>query len=363
MPTITEVGNPSNSLTVPGLTLADDFMPIIKIDLLQANTSNKDKTWVYESFEIIQKKANVKNLVDDVSNCIVSFFPNTKEIVVKFKVESSNDDDGFIRFIPKGIVLKTKDKIQIEYEQYFALRLSLEGIEKDAYIDFYADDDGEGYFDKKGKQNIFCGKILIKESELKPGLFISYMEGTSEIDHRYVYGASYQGEILFLKNIYTALNYIIEKKADTTNLIKEVSENKKMIIRIKENNKKNNFLFGEHNRDTYFNPISKTVIFSPYRASKFIVNPGLFSSTGYSSPAEILLHELAHAQSYIQNPEEHFKDKKRQVNRFTDQEEKDVILDVEQPAARKLGREVIRNSHTGNFYDTTSPISIVEKTK
>jgi len=41
--------------------------------------------------------------------------------------------------------------------------------------------------------------------------------------------------------------------------------------------------------------------------------------------------------------------------------EQKFILDVEQKAARKLGREVIRNSHTGTFYDTISPTLIVEK--
>ncbi|MBE7661516.1 hypothetical protein G1L01_13500 [Tenacibaculum finnmarkense] len=344
-----------------------DFMPIVKIDLLQTNTSNRDETWVYENFEIIEKKASTEDLVSDVSNCIISFYPETKEIIVKFKVESasdeSDDDDGYIRFIPKGITLKTKEKIQIEYEQYFALRLSLDGIENDAYIDFYADDDGEGYFDEKGKQNISCGRIFVKESELKPGLFISFMEGKSEIDHRYVYGANYSGTNQFVKDVHMALDHIIKNEADTTDVIKKVTENKKMIIRIKENNKKNNFLFEIHNRDTYFNPLSKIVVFSPYRANKFTVNPGLFSSTGNSSPAEILLHELAHAQSYIEDPEEHLKDKKHLIKGFTDQEEKDVILDVEQPAAKQLGRKVIRNSHTGSFYDTISPISIVEKSK
>jgi hypothetical protein len=48
----------------------DDFSPLVKIDLLQTNTSNKDKTWMYENFEIIEKKASTEDLVSDVSNCI-----------------------------------------------------------------------------------------------------------------------------------------------------------------------------------------------------------------------------------------------------------------------------------------------------
>jgi len=119
----------------------------------------------------------------------------------------------------------------------------------------------------------------------------------------------------------------------------------------------------EKNRDTYFDSTIKIIVYSPYRASKF-TDKGLFSSEGHIPPALALLHEMAHAQSYIKDPKKHKIDGETKTpNDYKHKEEEDVIRNIEHPATIKLGLKTIRHGHIGDFYDTISPISIVEKTE
>lgn len=153
-----------------------DFIPIVEIDKKQLGQSNKDKTWEYKGFEIQkvfnenkqQLKTELYPSLDDLKveqelYCI-KFDGSSNEIVVKFNIKQgsrkSKDTDGIIIIKSNGVNLKTKDKIKTQYGHSIALRLSSQDLKNDAYIDFYASDDG-GYFDEKGKQNVFCGRVKI----------------------------------------------------------------------------------------------------------------------------------------------------------------------------------------------------------
>lgn len=153
----------------------DDFIPIVEIDENQLGKSNKDETWKYEGFEILSNKDNIElsNLIDKLKRkrklYTIQFNAGVEEIVVRFNIKQgykkSSDKDGIIRVEAKGVTLKTKKQIEIKYEQTIALRLSSKDLQENAYIDFYADDDG-GFRDTKGKQNIFCGRVQITQLKL-----------------------------------------------------------------------------------------------------------------------------------------------------------------------------------------------------
>lgn len=90
----------------------------------------------------------------------------------------------------------------------------------------------------------------------------------------------------------------------------------------------------------------------------------LFGDTGRRSPAEGLLHELGHAQSFMNDRGQHRTDSNTPMGRYSNKEEFDVTNQIENPASKTLRGEnhIGRYSHSGRFYKTVSPIS-TEKAK
>ena len=147
---------------------SNDFIPIVELDLEQINSKG---IYSYDGFEIEKgiKTTQLSRFLDpEKSNQKLHTIRALKnEIVVKFKVSQANnratDTDGYIEIKPLGVDVKTKRKIEIKYDQNIALRISMKGIKDNAYIDFYAHDNGR-LFDSFGLTNIHCGRVNISES-------------------------------------------------------------------------------------------------------------------------------------------------------------------------------------------------------
>jgi hypothetical protein len=151
----------------------NDFIPIVEIDFNQIGKENSTKEWKYEGFEIIKGTNTIQlnsNLDSNkVNQPLHSIKITHSEVVVKFLVKQGNskatDNDGIIEIRANGVNVLTKNKINIEYGKTIALRISTENIKENAFIDFYAHDDGKGFWDDMGLSNIHCGRINIKESK------------------------------------------------------------------------------------------------------------------------------------------------------------------------------------------------------
>ncbi len=169
------MGKNTFQLIIDGKVMAEtsvfiyDFVPIVQLDLNQLKTSSAGK-WKYENFKILSDKndTELSDLIDSSKRNqklhTIQFDSGIDEIIVKFNINKgyskSTDTKGFIRFNSKGVKVETKNKISIEYGKAIALRISSKGLQKNAYIDFYADDD-----DKNGAEGIFCGRIKVTKIE------------------------------------------------------------------------------------------------------------------------------------------------------------------------------------------------------
>lgn len=154
-----------------------DFIPVVYLDLEQIGKINNEKTWKYEGFSIKEMKKQqciklsefVETSKIDYKLYGIRFNDGVEEIVVRFYVDKGNkyskDNDGFIQIKPSGVEVKTNSFIHTEYGHYLVLRITKKGVKDNAFIDFYASDDG-GCIDKKGKQNIFCGRVIINPKEM-----------------------------------------------------------------------------------------------------------------------------------------------------------------------------------------------------
>lgn len=148
---------------------SSDFIPIIKLDLEQSKSRGE---YSYTGFEIERETQTIKLSkyidTDKVYQEVYNIKMLQDEIVVRFKVVQANnkatDNDGYIEIKPYGVTIKTKNKIEIKYGHYIALRISVNEIKNDAYIDFYAHDNGIGLFDSLGLTHIHCGRVNISES-------------------------------------------------------------------------------------------------------------------------------------------------------------------------------------------------------
>ena len=175
MPTITEVGNSSNSLTIPPIEL-DEFLPVIRLIKNESEENKKVK------IEQIEEQVTLSKYIDRKKRDfkIQQITTNENNIKISFKVGDGNktgnigsyfeDDDGYI----EAKLSVNDDKIKIisdsiflkKYNDIFQLEIEFEKeYESEFYIEFYANDDDEGY--NKGKyENVFCGKVKIIKTKL-----------------------------------------------------------------------------------------------------------------------------------------------------------------------------------------------------
>ena len=190
-------------------------------------------------------------------------------------------------------------------------------------------------------------------------------EDGNDQTHTYVFGGTYDGGNQYIKDVYSSLSYIIDNDADVTNIIKDLSGDKFGDVNLFDNTKENNPLIKDSRRQTYFrdkgaNTGKDEIIWDSRKGAKFTNTLGFFSlitGNGYTedgqiSPAESLLHELGHAKSSLEDPDQH------KIDSGTGYEETDVINTIERPASKKLGRKVLRGGHYGYFYKTVSPTSV-----
>jgi RHS repeat-associated protein len=201
-------------------------------------------------------------------------------------------------------------------------------------------------------------------------------EDGNDQTHNYKYGGTYDGDNQHIKDVYSALSNLIDNDADVTGVIKALAGDEVGDVSLFGNTKKTNKHYDNPKLQAYFkdkgdNTGKAEVIWDSRKGAEFTNVKGLWSfitGNGYTeegqiSPAESLLHELGHAKSSLEDPDQHKKDSKQSFSGYTNKEEFDVIRNIENPASRKLGRKVVRKGHYGSFYKTVSPTSTVPEKK
>ncbi len=196
-------------------------------------------------------------------------------------------------------------------------------------------------------------------------IIIHYGVGKNKKEHVYEYGGEYNGDNQYIKDVYAALNYIIDNDADVTGVIEALSGDELGDVNLFDNTSENNPLIKDKTKKSYtkpkgFNTGKTETIWDSRQGTKFTNINGLFgflTGNGYTeegqvSPAEVLLHELGHAKSTLEDPDKHA------IDTRSGYEETDVIRTIENPAGKKLGRKVVRDGHNGTFYKTVSPTSV-----
>ena len=150
-----------------------DFVPIVNLDLEQLSPNPQNKR-VYDGFEIKKNEGVFTTLShyvesDKRKQQLYSISPTDEkdEFIVRFFVRQGNskaiDNNGFIRVEAKGVKILTKNnKLTVNYGWAIALKISIEDIEEEAYINFYADDN-----DHAGAINIFCGRVNVMRRTVK----------------------------------------------------------------------------------------------------------------------------------------------------------------------------------------------------
>ncbi|NRB48378.1 MAG: hypothetical protein HRU41_11950 [Saprospiraceae bacterium] len=158
---------------------------------------------------------------------------------------------------------------------------------------------------------------------------------TKKISYRY--GAKYKGNDPFVKDVFASFNFL--KKGGVGKLVKDLSRHKKT-VNIVQTKKLDGLAFSPHKHRVYYHPRS-----------------GLKTDQGgKQSPALGLLHELGHAKGYLDNPTENDRLHGTHDHHYDNLEEKRVIKNIENPAARKLG-EATRTGHGGRGFRTIGPTS------
>ncbi len=199
-------------------------------------------------------------------------------------------------------------------------------------------------------------------------IVIYYEENGKEMTHVYTGRVAdfYNGDNQFLKDFYQAVNFISYNGMDVNSTISDAISSL-MDVEIFQNNPKNNPIFTNPLAQGWFlhndgKPDSlklvwdsrKGAVFPQWKNENWIMN-ALFGEEGSRSPAEVLLHELGHFVSYQLDPQQHLIDMATPIINYDNKEEYDVIREVENPAADKLGGKR-RNHHQGSFKEVDSPI-------
>lgn len=156
---------------------------------------------------------------------------------------------------------------------------------------------------------------------------------SKKIDYRY--GAKYKGNDPFVKDVVASFNYL--RKGGVGKLIKDLASHKKT-VNLVQTKDLDGLAFQPHRHKVYYHPRSglKT------------------TSGGKQSPALGLLHELGHAKGYLDNPRKNDKLHGTHDHSYDNLEEKRVIKNIENPAAKKLG-EATRRGHGGSAFRTAGP--------
>ena len=187
--------------------------------------------------------------------------------------------------------------------------------------------------------------------------------------------ATYGGDDPFVRDAFDALNYLLENEADVTDVIVQLACREDRIVEIREHHKRNSVLYDWLTSyppgKTYF-PVPKIgvtpyIIWDSEAGLKFgekvnNLTGNTFGDKGYRSPSEALLHELAHLLSYFESSSQHSTDMEKPEGVYSNKEEKDVILNVENKAADAL-KHMKRYHHYGKWYKVVSPTSIEPKKK
>ena len=218
MPTVTETGNPSNSHTSPGWTLADEFLPVV--ELMYAINSDIDtkKQYRYKLssgeliFEDEKKKITLSEYIEsskrEVNTLEVSI--DKKVFMLPFKIlkgnADSDDTDGILKISSSlteeqisinkieyskngnAVIVNENDEFDSSYGSYYDVWFEV-CLEKSTefFIDFHASDDADdaGWGADGELSNVHCGRIQIKYTvppNFKPVFYaISLM---NETDYR-----------------------------------------------------------------------------------------------------------------------------------------------------------------------------------
>ena len=178
MPTVTHVGNPSNSYTSPAIKL-DEFLPIIRYKHISDIT-----LYDLENLEIAKtdEKVELSEYLDDNKRSYnaILFTATASKFKIPFTIKKGSndtwDDDGFIKpilrdesnneinkndvtilsdgkqIIEEGIFTKYDNEIELEIEIKTKENITF-------YIDFEANDD-EDFWNGEYK-NVHCGRLKI----------------------------------------------------------------------------------------------------------------------------------------------------------------------------------------------------------
>lgn len=158
-------------------------------------------------------------------------------------------------------------------------------------------------------------------------------QNAKKIEYRY--GAKYKGNDPFVKDVVASFNYL--RRGGVGSLVKDLTRHKRT-VNIVRTRDLDGLAFSPQRHRVYYHPRS-----------------GLQTDQGgKQSPALGLLHELGHAKGYLDNPRKNDKLHGTHDHHYDNLEEKRVIKNIENPAARKLG-EATRRGHGGRGFRTAGP--------
>ncbi len=173
MPTITETGNPSNSLTTPGWTLADEFLPLVqiipeKVKDASKNTFEIDGDELSDTLESVTLSEYIDN--DKRTFTLQQLITTKKQLKLLFTIkkgsDDSDDEDGIVSvklstYDPK-IKLTSKDEFKSSYGSEYSLELEMNPDQStDFFVDFYAKDDVDDEYNEGELSEVHCGRIKI----------------------------------------------------------------------------------------------------------------------------------------------------------------------------------------------------------
>ena len=187
----------------------------------------------------------------------------------------------------------------------------------------------------------------------------------------------YEGDDPFVKDVFQALNYILDENADVFNVIDRLAYCPERVVFIKENPKRNTLIYKylEKEKVYAYTPLTDNGELIPGVDPYVVWDPNLGlvfgekynaliddsqGTKGYRTPAESLLHELAHVLNFYLNPELHFMESETFLKGYDNYDEYRVQKTVENPAAEILKRNP-RNHHRGTLYQVESPVSTKPK--
>jgi len=140
-------------------SLDDDFIPIVHLD-----KAYKEKGFKYiEGKQIFSLSSYIEEREYTLETVV---FDNSDEIVLRFEIKKgnkdANDNRGCIKAIGNGIEIISQKEFTIKYDQKILLKLSRKDIKKEAYIDFYANDNDWKYYTVS---DVHCGRVMIGSLE------------------------------------------------------------------------------------------------------------------------------------------------------------------------------------------------------